>query len=262
MTHQSTTPPKVDEWATGSSTYQLFILGMSFYAVIGWIAIFLLPVSNDAKNILLAADKLVSLLFLYDFFRRLFSIHNKRDYLKWGWLDLLSSIPWFPFLRIIRISYIIRVRRYLQATSGKKIRDTFRQKRAETALLGTMFALFLLLLIGSILILDFEAGNPGAEIINGQDAVYWSIVTLTTVGYGDLVPVTGSGRLVAILIMTSGVALVGVLSGYLVNYFTPVREDPIERLAQIEKELSEIKQLLEEYRPQQADPPTEQPDAD
>ena len=260
MTNQSTTSPKVDEWATGSSTYQLFILGMSIYAVIGWIAIFLLPVSDDAKNILLAADKVVGLLFLYDFFRRLFSIHNKRDYLKWGWIDLISSIPWFPLLRIVRIFYIIRVRRYLRNTSGAKILDTFGHKRAETALLGTIFSLFLLLLIGSILILDFEDGALGADIVTGQDAVYWSVVTLTTVGYGDLTPVTGSGRLVAIVIMTSGVALVGVLSGYLVNYFTPVREDPIERVARIEKELSEIKQLLEEYRPQQAAPHIEEPD--
>jgi voltage-gated potassium channel len=262
MTNESPAPPKVDEWATGSSTYQLFILVMSFYAVIGWVAIFLLPLSNDTKNILLAADKVVGLLFLYDFFRRLLSIHKKRVYLRWGWLDLLSSIPWFPFLRIIRLFYIARVHRYLQATSGKRILDTFRQKRAETALLGTIFALFLLLLIGSILILDFEDGASGAEIVSGQDAVYWSIVTLTTVGYGDLVPVTGSGRLLAVLIMTSGLALIGVLSGYLVGYFTPEVEDPTERLAHIEKELSEIKQLLEENRPQQADPPIEQPDAD
>jgi len=258
--NQSTTTPKVDEWATGSSTYQLFILGMSIYAVIGWIGIVLLPLSIDAKNILLAADKVVSLVFLYDFFRRLFSHPNKMDYLKWGWLDLISSIPWFPFLRIIRLFYIIRVRRYLQATSGKRILDTFWQKRAETALLGTIFALFLLLLFGSVLILDFEAGASGAEIVNGQDAVYWSIVTLTTVGYGDLVPVTGSGRLLAILIMTAGVGLVGVLGGYLVNYFTPVVEDPKERLIQIEKELSEIKQLLNDYRPQRAEPPVEEPE--
>ncbi|HUS94512.1 MAG TPA: ion channel [Patescibacteria group bacterium] len=261
MTDQSPTPPKVDEWATGSSTYQLFNLGMSFYAVLGWIAIFLLPISDDARNILLGADKVVSLFFLYDFFRRLFSVDRKKDYLKWGWLDLLSSFPWFPLLRIIRVSYIIRVRRYLQATSGLKILDTFRQKRAETALLGTLFALFLLLIFGSILVLDFEVDAPGADIVNSEDALYWSIVTLTTVGYGDLAPVTEPGRLVAVVIMTSGVALVGVLSGYLVSYFTPETEDPKERLAQIEKDLSEIKQLLNEYRPQQTNPEIEEPDA-
>ncbi len=260
MTKQSTLPPKVDEWAIGSSTYQLFILGMSIYAVVGWITLFLLPVSNDTENILLVADKVVSLVFLYDFFRRFFYIQKKTDYLKWGWLDLLSSIPLFPILRILRIFYIIRARRYLQATSGEKILDTFKQKRAETALLGTIFSLFLLLLIGSILILDFEAGAPGADIVNGEDAIYWSVVTLTTVGYGDLTPVTESGRLVAMVIMTSGVALVGVLSGYLVSYFTPETEDPNDRLAQIEKDLAEIKILLNVYRPQQSNPEIEKPD--
>ena len=262
MTNQTTTAAKVDEWATGSSTYQLFILGMSFYAVIGWIGIYLLPISDDAKNILLLADKIASLIFLYDFFRRLFSVQNKLDYLKLGWLDLLSSIPMLPLLRIMRLFYIIRVRRYLKATTGTKILDTFRQKRAETALLGTIFALFLLILFGSILVLEFEAGVPGSSIEDGQDAVYWSVVTMTTVGYGDLFPVTSSGRLLAMLIMTSGVALVGVLSGYLVNYFTPVREDPIERVAQIEKELSEIKQILKDRRPEKAESPIEKPDGE
>ena len=85
MTKNTATPPHVDEWATGSSTYQLFILGLSIGAVLGWVAIFLLPlvfpISEDTINIMLAADSVAGLIFLYDFFRRLFAVPNKKDYL-------------------------------------------------------------------------------------------------------------------------------------------------------------------------------------
>jgi voltage-gated potassium channel len=234
---------------TASSTYRLFILGMSIYAIIGWIGIFILPLPASTKSILIDIDRLVSLVFLYDFLRNLFSAPDKLAYMKWGWLDLLSSIPTLPILRILRLASIIRTQRYLKRTSGKKILETYREKQGESALLSTVFALFIVLLIGSILVLDFESESPDANITNADDAIWWSIVTMTTVGYGDKVPVTLSGRLVGMVVMTAGVAMVGVLTGYLANAFAPQDKEVGADLVLIKEELAEIKRLLRENRP-------------
>jgi voltage-gated potassium channel len=71
-----------------------------------------------------------------------------------------------------------------------------------------------LLTITSLLIVPVEGESPNAQIINSSDAIWWSIVTITTVGYGDLVPVTDTGRLLASSLMTLGVALVSVITSY------------------------------------------------
>ena len=232
---------------TASITYRLFILGMSVYAIMGWIGIFILPLPASTTSILISIDRLVSLVFLYDFLRNLLSASDKLAYMKWGWLDLLSSIPGLTILRILRLASIIRTQRYLKRTSGKKLLETYRENRGESALLTTVFALFIVLLIGSILVLDFESESPYSDITDADDAIWWSIVTMTTVGYGDMVPVTPSGRLVGMVVMTAGFALVGVLTGYLANAFAP--QDTGTELVLIKEELAEIKRLLRENRP-------------
>ena len=82
-------------------------------------------------------------------------------------------------------------------------------------------------------------------IVKGEEALWWTIVTMTTVGYGDYVPTTTSGRLLAVVLMFLGVGLFGVLTSFLASAFaTPAREAREEEIAEIRKELAEIKQML------------------
>ena len=74
-----------------------------------------------------------------------------------------------------------------------------------------------------------EEGAPNANITTGGDAVWWAYVTITTVGYGDQFPVTSAGRFIGVLVMTGGVALFGVLTGFLANTFlSPTKETKSE----------------------------------
>ena len=70
-------------------------------------------------------------------------------------------------------------------------------------------------------------------------------LTMTTVGYGDRVPVTNSGRFVGFILMTAGVAMVSVLTGYLANAFSPKTAEREQQLDNIERQLVEIRGLLE-----------------
>jgi voltage-gated potassium channel len=191
---------------------------------------------------------MLSFVFLYDFLRNLITSKNRLNYLKWGWLDLLSSLPWIPFLRILRISSIIRGRRYLMETTGKSLIKSLGEKRGESALLTTVIAIFILVLFASVLILNFEADAPNGNIEDANDAIWWVWVTMTTVGYGDRVPVTESGRLVGFILMTAGIAMIGVLTGYLANAFSPKSTRTDKQLTEIEQQLAEIKRLLKDQQ--------------
>ena len=229
-----------------STTYRLFIVIMSFYAVISWIIIFIFPISESTQSIFLAIDGILSLVFLYDFLRNVITTNNRLNYLKWGWLDLLSSIPFLPILRILRIGAIVRIRRYLMNTTGKSLFKAFGERRGESALLSTVIAIFILVLLASIAILNLEVDAPNGNIDDANDAMWWVWVTMTTVGYGDHVPVTSSGRFIGFILMTAGVAMVGVLTGYLANAFSPKTAKREQQLDDIEQQLVEIRRLLEE----------------
>ena len=68
-----------------------------------------------------------------------------------------------------------------------------------------------------------EQGAPGASIVNAQDAIWWGLVTITTVGYGDMVPVTTGGRVVGVFLLFAGIALFSVLTGFIANFFLAPR---------------------------------------
>jgi len=72
---------------------------------------------------------------------------------------------------------------------------------------------------GGILVLWFEAGQPGANIETGGEALWWGVVTITTVGYGDYYPVTGGGEIVATIMIFSGVALISIFTAWVASTF-------------------------------------------
>ena len=95
------------------------------------------------------------------------------------------------------------------------------------------------------LVLSFEAHAKGSNIHNFGDALWWAIVTVTTIGYGDKFPVTGGGRAVATVLMFVGIGLIGVLTATVASYFVTQNADDdkadlVERLDRIESMLVEL----------------------
>lgn len=76
-----------------------------------------------------------------------------------------------------------------------------------------------LIVVTSVVVYDLERTAHGASIRNWGDSLWWAIVTVTTVGYGDKVPVTAGGRGVAVVLMLAGIALISVLTAALATYF-------------------------------------------
>ena len=91
-----------------------------------------------------------------------------------------------------------------------------------------LFAAIVLLEFASATIVSVESGDPAANIKTAGDALWWSYVTVTTIGYGDYYPVTTTGRLIGVLVMTVGVGVFSILTGYLAKSFLGRPTDPVD----------------------------------
>ncbi len=116
------------------------------------------------------------------------------------------------------------------------------QVRVTTYVAGSCLGL---LVFGALAVLEVERGKPGASIQTLGDAVWWAFTTMTTVGYGDMAPTTGLGRILAVGLMLSGIALLGVVTANIAAWFIArFDKDDVEERRQTEA----IRELTEEVR--------------
>ena len=143
-----------------------------------------------------------------------------------GWLDLIGSLP-IPFITLLRPWHIWRITRRLKRTDVRDMQRIVVIRRARATILSILIASILIFEFGSILILRVEAAAPAANIETPGDALWWSIVTIATVGYGDKYPVTSHGRMIGTIMIVAGVALFTSLTSFLAHWFLVRREDPV-----------------------------------
>ncbi len=227
--------------------YLVFILLLSLFALALLAAETLFQPDAQTLQIIESVDTVVCVLFFADFLHSLYTArgHRWRYLYTWGWLDLLSSIPIVEPLRAARAARVIRILRILRGIRATRILTMFIvQKRGQSMLLTALLLTLLLIAVSSIAILHAESGE-GGNIRTAADALWWSTATITTVGYGDLYPVTAEGRLIAILMMAFGVSLFAILSGLFASWFLqPGEQHQDKELGQIREELESIKAML------------------
>jgi voltage-gated potassium channel len=203
--------------------------------------------SDPMSDVLQFADQAVCFIFLLDFGYSLATAPNRWAYFRtWGWIDLLSSIPNVAALRVGRGARILRIIRVLRGVRATRILvGTVIHRRAESAALSAALATILLIVFASAAILQFES-EPESNIKTAEDAVWWSVATVTTVGYGDRYPVTWEGRLVAVVLMLLGMCLVGVLSGLFASWFiAPTAAENRGEIAHLQAEIAALRQAIE-----------------
>ena len=172
---------------------------------------FLNPTSETVHLIDLI-DLGICAIFFIDFVRNIIIAPSKRKYLMtWGPIDLASSIPAVQALRWSRVFRFVIIIRALKSVHA--IVHSFKSNK-RSAFVITGFLIAELTIIGSCFaVLHFEAQNPSANLANAPDVLWWSIVTMSTVGYGDFYPVTVGGRFMAVLLMFCGIGLFAMLAG-------------------------------------------------
>ena len=254
--------PAPEEEPKRSNAYNIFMLVLTLMSL-AIMVLLILPVLTPAERDLMTAyDNMICVVFLIDFGLNLRRSKPKRDYFisRRGWLDLIGSIPTFGFsqysslLRLARLSRLARIMRLLGGKNKKAIIEDVMTNRGQYALFITVLAAFLVLTFGSLLVLQFESQNPAANIQTGGDALWWAIVTITTVGYGDKFPITTGGRLTATAIMFAGVGIIGALASILASILVPQPDTPDETPAEaqltttLEAELAAVREEIAALR--------------
>lgn len=232
------------------TTYELFIAGLSVLSIFNLVAATFVPESPLAQ-VAFIMDGFLSVIFLGDFLMRFFTAESKPGYFfkQLGWMDLLSSLP-FPQFKILRLTRIFRAGRLMRKYGVKNMVREFIENRAESALLTLFFFIILVLEFGGYFVYAAESRSADANIQSASDAIWYTFVTITTVGYGDRFPVTDAGRLLGMVIMIAGVGLFGTLTGYLANAFlAPKKPTPAVALEPgavptPQTALVEVKQLI------------------
>jgi voltage-gated potassium channel len=223
------------------------MFGLGIYVLIALAVQTLLPLSESTSAILDHVDNLVCLIFFADFFINLYLAPSKLQYLKWGWIDLVSSIPMVDALRAGRIARMIRILRAFRGIrSARFVAEHLVRCRADGAFFGVALLSILLVLFSSIAILQVE-NAPESNIHSSQDALWWAYATITTVGYGDKYPVTPEGRLIAAVLMTAGVGLFGSFTGLIASWvLKPTRKDTDQdlELTRLREQVVAIEQRL------------------
>jgi len=218
-----------------SNAYNIFILVLTVLSI-AVMVVMPLPISDSTLKLLSFYDTLICVIFIIDFSLNLRVAPNKSDYFirQRGWLDLRGE--------------------------NKKtlVKDILDHRSQYTGFI-TILLTILVLTVASVLVLQFESQSPEAKTITGSDAFWYSIVTITTVGYGDYYPVTAGGRITAMFIMFAGVGIIGVLASLLSSLLVGSPSAPAEEkapggalapaaeidIAEIKNELAAMRQLLE-----------------
>ena len=206
---EDTRSPKEIKWEKYTTLPFIFL---SFIFLLGYSVLIL----NDEvftqgidKYILLTLG-VIWIMFIIDYFVRLTLSTNKRIFFKRNVIDLISmAIPFTrPFLLLMYLSRL----RWFRGRQGSSV-------RARLVAYAASFALMYIYVL-SLAVYAAERNAAGATILNYGDSVWWAIETITTVGYGDMIPVTIAGRVYASLLMLGGVVIVGATTATVISYLS------------------------------------------
>ena len=195
------------------------------------------PQGGVAKAIDLALVAVYAI-FVADYLARLLLAQPRgRWFVKHLWELPIILLPFFRPLRLLSLAVVVTA---LQQAVGRSIRG---QVAVYTACGATI-----VVYAAALAILDVEGNHADAKIKTLGDALWWASTTVTTVGYGDLHPVTGAGRLVGVALMIGGITLLGLVTATLASWIVErvADEDTASQAAtraQIEELREEVQRL-------------------
>ncbi len=224
--------------------YEIFMALLSVLSLINLVLYFVID-DQQMRVIVDVMSFVLTIAFAIDFTYRMKTAPDRKFYFwrGFGWADMLASIP-LAQTNVLRLFRLIKVYRLLRDYGVRNIARSLWRDRAGSALLVLLFIGILVLEFGSLALLRIEGDVPGANITNASDALWFVIVTMATVGYGDEYPITNAGRLVGTVIIVVGVGIFGTLTGYLANLFlTPRATTPEGPVPDLQQRLDELKDL-------------------
>ena len=234
---------KLTKWES-LTEWPLTVLSVLFLGVYAW-QILAQPrgswnvTANGAMNALW-------LIFALDYVIALVLAENRKEYFKHHLFDL--AVVLLPIIRPLRALRVLTALNALHRTTGMALRGKI--------IIYVTASAVLLVLVGSLAVLEAERYAPGATIRTFPEALWWTFVTIATVGFGDYTPMTATGRLIAFVLMIAGIGIIGVVTGTFGLWIVEEVSAETERTTEITREeveavaarLDRIERMLAEVR--------------
>ncbi len=189
-------------------------LGMAVLAI-AFVVVGFLTEEPGASRIYGTVDVALTVVFIAEFGSRFLASFDRRSYLRGHWIDLVALVPSVRGIRVLRV---LRLLRLVRAFTGVfRFVSQIERLALHRGLAWLVVAWLGVMVICSVALYVAENGT-NAAITSPLDALWWGVVTLTTVGYGDVYPVTPEGRIAATVLMLLGIGLFGGITATVTSY--------------------------------------------
>jgi voltage-gated potassium channel len=185
-------------------------LGMGGLAIVFVALGFLIDEEPVGSRLTLEAVELsLTLLFVAEFASRILAAHDRPQYLRGHWIDLLALTPPIRAARVLRL---LRLLRLIRAFAGVYRAATHLEGIARHRGFAWLVVSWLAVMVLCSIALYAAEHGINKTVESPFDALWWGVVTLSTVGYGDVVPTTPEGRLAAMILMLLGIGLFSAIT--------------------------------------------------
>jgi voltage-gated potassium channel len=189
-----------------------------------FLVVYALPIINpglprDAIDGMRAAEYAIWAVYAVEFVRSWRAAPDKHEYLAGHWVDAVAVV--LPMLRPLRAA--------LAVAALKSFTVRFARSRRQRVITNLASVAIVVWFVAGLAVTEAERGVPGATITHIGAGWWWALTTMTTTGYGDVVPVTVEGQLVAGVLMILGVAILGTVAAVTASYFyQAISEEEVE----------------------------------
>ncbi|PVZ94862.1 ion transporter [Amnibacterium flavum] len=243
MSRQNTSPA-YEKWVQRTS-WPLLGAALVFFAAYA-LPILHLGLDDWVATLCRAVVWITWAAFAVDYTVRLVLVPKKWMFVRRHWLDLVFII--IPVLRPLALLRLVTVFLVIDRHAGARLRERIGIYIAG----GTVLLVF----AAAVAVLDVERTAPGANITSFGDAIWWACATITTVGYGDVYPVTVLGRVIAVGLMIGGISLLGIVTASFASWFVEIVSKPAKaprasrsELEELRAEVARLRSELGERRP-------------
>lgn len=224
--------------------YNIFMSILALLVVSMLIVELTVELSSTTTKIFYIVDNSIWVIFCFDYFGRLIKSKSKKKFIKENVIDLISILPLdsaFKTLRIFRVTRLMKLTKVTKLlkvaillTKGKNKLDKFLKTNNLNYVIYTTIMTIVFGAIGISIVEDMSFSN----------AIWWSFVTTTTVGYGDISPSTALGRMIAVVLMLVGIGFIGMLTGTITTFFVKNKQ---EKSTYRQDVIEDIKHKLDDF---------------
>lgn len=208
--------------ARHEAAWELTFAGLAVvYVIVGF---------AEDSTLVVTVDALLTVVFATEFISRLAASFDRAAYLRAHWIDALALIP---SIRGVRLFRLLRLLRLVRAFAGvARALNTLQRMANHRGLVWLLAAWSAVMILCSMALYAAENGI-NETIASPIDAMWWGISTMTTVGYGDVVPTTPEGRLAATVLMVLGIGLFSAVTATVTSFLLEHDRDPLDQLTKL-----------------------------